>query len=137
MKNNDYYSFKTFSLFWLVETTCIIHHNQLLLTKFGKNFVILNQWHENPLNSAARSLQIIELMTSKWCQKCSLLQIIERLTKKIWGRGCVIFGEQKNELIFSFESLKISWIIKQLLNSAFVGYEEFCKILKILLSLIQ
>ena len=33
----DYYSFKTFSRFWLVKTTRIIHHNQLLFTKFGKN----------------------------------------------------------------------------------------------------
>ena len=29
------------------------------------------------------------------------------------------------------------WILKQLLNSAFVGYEEFCRILHVLLSLIQ
>ena len=31
-----YYSFKIFPHFWLVETTRIIHHNQLLFTKFGK-----------------------------------------------------------------------------------------------------
>ena len=35
--NQYYYSFKIFSHFWLVKTTCIIHHNQLLFTKFGKN----------------------------------------------------------------------------------------------------
>ena len=40
-----YYSFKIFPCFWLVKTTCLIHHNQLLLTKFRKNFVILN-WHQ-------------------------------------------------------------------------------------------
>ena len=34
---NYYYSFKIFSRFWLVKTTRIIHHNQLLFTKFGKN----------------------------------------------------------------------------------------------------
>ena len=33
----DYYSFKIFPRFGLVETTRIIHHNQLLFTKFGKN----------------------------------------------------------------------------------------------------
>ena len=33
----NYYSFKIFSLFWLVKTTRIIHHNQLLFTKFGEN----------------------------------------------------------------------------------------------------
>ena len=32
-----YYSFKIFSRFWLVKTTRIIHNNQLLFTKFGKN----------------------------------------------------------------------------------------------------
>ena len=32
-----YYSFKIFPRFGLVETTRIIHHNQLLFTKFGKN----------------------------------------------------------------------------------------------------
>ena len=47
-----YYSFKIFPCFWLVKTTHIIHHNQLLLTKFGKNFVILNQWPQNDVKSA-------------------------------------------------------------------------------------
>ena len=32
-----YYSFKIFPRFWLVRTTRIIHHNQLLFSKFGKN----------------------------------------------------------------------------------------------------
>ena len=37
-----YYSFKIFPRFWLVKTTRrIMHYNQLLLTKFGKNFVIV------------------------------------------------------------------------------------------------
>ena len=97
-----YYSFKIFARFWLVKTTyCIIHHNQLLLTKFGTNFVIWNQWCQKcsplqiiePMMSKWRQkcspLQIIELMTSKWCQKCNPLQNIEPLTKKTWRRGCV------------------------------------------------
>ena len=37
LNNWYYYSFKIFPRFGLVETTCIIHHNQLLFTKFGKN----------------------------------------------------------------------------------------------------
>ena len=44
---NYYYSFKIFPRFGLVETTRIIHHKQLLFTKFGKN------------------LRRIQLMTSK------------------------------------------------------------------------
>ena len=43
----NYYSFKIFSRFWLVKTTRIIHHNQVLFTKFGKH------------------LRYIESMTSK------------------------------------------------------------------------
>ena len=34
---NNYYSFKISSRFLLVKTTRIIHHNQLLFTRFGKN----------------------------------------------------------------------------------------------------
>ena len=58
-----YYSFKIFPRFWLVKTTRIIHHNQLLWTKFEENFVLLNQWR----------------------QKCNLLQIIEPFTEKTWA----------------------------------------------------
>ena len=67
-----YYSFKIFPCFWLVKTTRIIHHNQPLLTKFGKNFIILNRWRQNDVKSAA------------------LLQIIEPLTKKTWGRDWIV-----------------------------------------------
>ena len=63
-----YYSFNIFPRFWLVKTTRIIHHYQLLLTKFAKNFGIFNRWH----------------------QKCSPLQIIEPLPKKTWGRGSLV-----------------------------------------------
>ena len=41
-----YHSSKIFPRFWLVETTRIIHYSQLLLTKFGKNFVILSWWRQ-------------------------------------------------------------------------------------------
>ena len=37
INNNNNYSFKIFSRFWLVKTTSIIHHNQMLFTKFGKH----------------------------------------------------------------------------------------------------
>ena len=150
-----HYSFKIFPSFWLVKTTyCIIHHNQLLLTKFGTNLSyetndgksavccrLSNWWRQNDVKSAAQpmtskwcqkcsalqiiepmtskwcqkcsSLQIIEPKTSKWCQKCRLRQIIEPLTKKTWRRGfviCYIILLNK-ELIFSFKSLKIFWIL--------------------------
>ena len=77
-----------FPCFQFVKTTHTIHHNQLLFTKFGKNFVILNQLCEKFCH--------IKPITSKWHQKCSLLQVIGPLTKKTWAWGCVFFGEQKN-----------------------------------------
>ena len=80
-----YYSFTLLPRFWLFKTTRKIHNNQLLLTKFRENFVILNQWR----------------------RLCSPLQNIELLIEETWGRDCVTFGEQENEeLIFSFESWK-------------------------------
>ena len=65
----NYYSFKIFPQFWLAKSTCIIHHNQLLMTKFGK----------------------ILCLTRKWRQKCSLLQVNAPLTEKTWGRDWVVF----------------------------------------------
>ena len=69
-------------------------------------------------------------ISNQWCQKCSPLQIIEPLTEKTWGQGCVIFGERKNKERNGETPLRrrkyFEWIMKQLLNSAFVGYEEFC-----------
>ena len=49
--NTNYYSFKIFPWFWLAKSTCIIHHNQLSLTKFGRSLPLVN----------------------RWCQKCSFL----------------------------------------------------------------
>ena len=46
-----YYLFKIFPQFWLAKSTRIIHHNQLLMTKFGR----------------------ILYLTRKWRQKCSVL----------------------------------------------------------------
>ena len=66
-----YYSMK-FPRFWLVKTSRIIHHNQLLLTKFGKNVVILNRRRQNDVKGTA------------------FLQVIEPLTVKTWGRGWVV-----------------------------------------------
>ena len=66
--NNNYYSFKIFPSFWLAKSTCIIHHNQLQMTKFRRILRLTNQWH----------------------QKCSFLQVNAPLTEKTWGRGWVV-----------------------------------------------
>ena len=55
-----YYSFKLFLQFWLAKSTCIIHHNQLLMTKFGT----------------------ILCSTRKWRQKCSPLQVKAPLLRR-------------------------------------------------------
>ena len=65
----DYYSFKIFPRFWLAKSTRLIHHKQLLMTKFGR----------------------ILCLTRKWRQKCSLLLVNAPLTDKTWGRDWVVF----------------------------------------------
>ena len=55
-----YYSFKIVSQFWLAKSTRIIHHNQFLITKFGR----------------------ILCLTRKWRQKCSLLQVKAPLLRR-------------------------------------------------------
>ena len=72
----NYYSFKIFLRFWLSKITSIIHHNQLLLTKFGR---ILPYWTDD-VKSAAK------------------LHIIELLTEKNWGRVWVAFEVSNGEV---------------------------------------
>ena len=62
------YSFKIFLRFWLAKRTRIIHHNQLLLTKFGRTLRLINRGRR----SAAQ------------------LQVNAPLTEKTWGRGRVV-----------------------------------------------
>ena len=50
---NHYYSLRIFPQFWLAKSTRIIHHSQLLMTKFGR----------------------ILCLTRKWRKKCSPLQV--------------------------------------------------------------
>ena len=59
-----YYSFKIFPRFGLVETTRIIHHNQLLFTKFGKNLRHI-QSMTSKVEPAANYSTVDVKMTSK------------------------------------------------------------------------
>ena len=61
---NNYYSFKIFPRFGLVETTSIIHHNQLLFTKFGKNLRRI-QSMTSKVEPAANYSTVDVKMTSK------------------------------------------------------------------------
>ena len=106
-------------------TTRIIHHNQLLFTKFGKNLR-----HIESMTSKVQPAESYWTDDVKMTSKVQPLQIIETLTEKTWGQGCVIFDEQKNKERNGETPLRrgkyFEWIIKQLLNSA-LGYEEFCR----------
>ena len=42
----NYFSFKIFLHFWFTKCTRIIHHNQLLLTKFRRILRIINRWRQ-------------------------------------------------------------------------------------------
>ena len=93
-----YYSFKIFLHFWLANSTRIIHHNQLLLTKFGRTLQLINRWR----------------------QKCSTMQVNAPLTEKIWGRGWVVLvvktkmAEQSAEHFIRFELLSKNIARRQL-----------------------
>ena len=41
-----YYSFKIFPRFWLAKSTRLIHHNQLLMTKFGRILCLVRKWRQ-------------------------------------------------------------------------------------------
>ena len=42
----NYYSFKIFPQFWLAKSTRLIHHNQLLMTKFGRILTLTRKWRQ-------------------------------------------------------------------------------------------
>ena len=44
--NNNYYLFKIFPQFWLAKSKRRIHHNQLLITKFGRIFCLAMKWRQ-------------------------------------------------------------------------------------------
>ena len=66
--NKHYYSFKIFPKLWLAKSTHIIHHNQLLMTKFGRILCFARKWHK----------------------KCSLLQV-RHVTEKTSGDKVELF----------------------------------------------
>ena len=69
----NYYSFKIFPQFWLAKSTRIIHHNQLLMTKFGS----------------------ILCLTRKWHQKCSPLQVKALLPRRPGDEVDLFIGCEK------------------------------------------
>ena len=94
----NYYSFKIFSRFWLVKTTRIIYHNQVLFTKFGKH------------------LRHIESMTSK-VQPAADYWTVDR--KNLGTRLCYIWWAEKQRWRNSPKKEEIFWMN----NKAII---EFC-----------
>ena len=87
--NNNlfYYLFKIFPHFWLAKSTHIIHHNQLLITKFGRIFCL----------------------TRKRRQKCNPLQVNAPLTEKTWGWGWVVLVVAKKwRTLHSFQGQELT-----------------------------
>ena len=99
------------SPFLLVKTAHIIHHNQLLLT----------QYWINDVKTVARCK-----LLNRWRQKCSPLQIIEPLTEKTWGQGCVIFGEHKKQRA---KDRKIFWMNNKAIFE--FGFRRIWRILQV------
>ena len=57
-------------------------------------------------------------MTTKWRQKYGPLQVIEPLTEKTYGRGCLMFDEQKNKEQNGEIPLKRGYILNELSTEA-------------------
>ena len=121
-----YCPFKIFSRFWLVKTRRIIHHNQLLFTKFGKNLC-----HIESMMSKVQPYADYWTDDFKMTSEVRFAADYWTADRKTCRRDCVIFGEQKNKEQNGETPLRtgkyFEWIIKQILNSAFIGYEEFCR----------
>ena len=102
-----YYSFKIFSHFWLVKTTCIIHHNQLLFTKFGKNLPHIKV-HLTPNTISAK-------MQTWSCSKSNLT-----FFRNIWN-----FSEQHYNLKFDILFL-MSKLVKGMGLFSIWRHKLFC-----------
>ena len=92
-----YYSFNIFPRFWLVETTHIIHHNQLLFTKFGKKLCHIESmtskvqpaadyWSVDRKKTGA---EIVLFLFTRW-----LWVGLEVWAKKIWPSYLMIKTER-------------------------------------------
>ena len=78
----NYYSFKIFPRFGLVETTRIILHNQLLFTKFGKNLRHI-QSMTSKVEPAANYSTVDVKMTSKVDPAANYSTVDVKMTSKV------------------------------------------------------
>ena len=110
---------KYFYRFWFIKTTRITHHNQLLLTKFEKNFVILNWWRQNVCHIDLKKAVRCRLL-SRWPRKPRdefVLFLVSRRTKREMAK--LIRNEEifwmNNKAIFEFGFRRI-WKILEILK---------------------
>ena len=118
---SNYYSFKIFPRFWLVKSTRIIHHSQLLLPKFGKNLCHIEAMTSKVQPAADYWTNDVK-MTSK-VQPAAHYWTVDR--ENLGTRLCYFWWAEKQQAKWrnSFKNGEI----EQSLKSAFVGYEEFCR----------
>ena len=118
-----YYSFKIFPRFGLVETTRIIHHNQLLFTKFGKNLRHI-QSMTSKVEPAAYYSTVDVKMTSK-VETAADYSTVDRknLGTRLWFWWA---EKQRAKRRNSIKNGEIFWIWR------IFGYEEFCRSRRVL-----
>ena len=123
----NYYSFKIFSRFWLVKTTCIIHHNQLLFTKFGENLRHIDsmtskvQPAENYWTDDVKMTSKVQLAADYWT--------VDR--ENLGTRLCYIWWAEKRRAKWwnSYKKEEIFWMN----NKAIIefGFRRIWRILQI------
>ena len=122
--NSYYYSFKIFPHFGLVETTRIIHHNQLLFTKFGKNLRHI-QSMTSKVEPAAYYSTVDVKMTSK-VEPAADYSTVDRknLGTRLWFWWA---EKQRAKRRNSIKNGEIFWMN----NKAIIEF-SFCRIWRIL-----
>ena len=126
-----YYSFKIFPHFWLVKTTCIIHHNQLLFTKFGKN-----------LRHTESMMSKVQPAENYWTDDVKMMSKVQPAAdywtvdrEKPGTRLCYFWWAEKQRAKWrnSFKNGKIFWMS----NAVIIGFGfrriwEFCRSRRVL-----
>ena len=155
-----YYSFKIFPCFWLVKTwtTHILHHNQLLFAKFGKNLrhiesimskvqSVVDYWTDD-IKITPKVQPAADYWTVDWenlgLRLCHFWWAEKQRAKwqNSFKNGEIFWMNNKAIIEFGFRriwrSLQISeGIIHLGLRPLWITPSLICRILRILLSLIQ
>ena len=123
----DWNSFKVFSRFWLVKTTRIIHHNQLLLSNFEKEAL---PYCSNDVKGAVRCILVNDdvKMTSK-AQPTADCWTVYR--ENLLRDGVIFWwaGKQSAKWRNSFKNGEIVWMKnKEIIE---IGFRRIWRILQI------